>query len=142
MTAVDRNGLEILDRAQCMGLLADVTVGRLAYARGGVPAVVPVNVALVDERILFRLGTGAALAAIYDRQVIALEVDEIDADGRRGWSINVVGNPTEISVAVAGHAGVALQSWLRADNSRLFSLATNHVKGRRLCPGPGGSTRR
>ena len=134
MSPTDRNGLEILERAECLQLLATGTVGRLAYCRGGVPAVIPVNVALAGERVLFRLGTGAALAAIYSRELVVLEVDAIDLDGCCDWSVNIVGSPTEVPAALAGAAGQGLRSWLRPDTTRLFSLGTEHVEGRRLPP--------
>lgn len=131
---VDRNGLEILARDECLRLLATATVGRLAYMRSGVPAVVPINIALVTDQVMFRLGTGAALAAIYDRQLVAVEVDLVDLDACCGWSVNVVGAPTEVPAALAGAAGPALRSWLRPDVTRLFGLGSDHVSGRRLLP--------
>lgn len=139
MSPMDRNGLEILEPAECLRLFATATVGRLAYTSGGIPAVIPVNVALA-EQVLFRLGTGAALAAIYDHQLVALEVDAIDLDACCGWSVNVVGTPTEVPAALAGAVGHLVRSWLRPDTTRLFSLQTTHVTGRRLLPGPGAAS--
>jgi len=139
MSALDRNGLEILERAECLGLLAGVTLGRLAYTHGGVPAVIPINVALEGDEILFRLGTGAALVALYDRQVVALEIEAIDLDACCGWSINVVGAPAEIPAARAAESGQKLRSWLRPDATRLFRLATAHIDGRRLLAAGGSS---
>jgi nitroimidazol reductase NimA-like FMN-containing flavoprotein (pyridoxamine 5'-phosphate oxidase superfamily) len=67
MRTVDRNGLEILVRSECQQLFVTATVGRLAYMNGGIPAGVPVNLALTDHQVLFRLGTSRALPAIYAR---------------------------------------------------------------------------
>lgn len=132
----DRNGLEILGRDECLRLLGSVTVGRLVYVRGGVPAAVPVNIALAGDQVVFRLGTGAALAAIYDRQLLAVEVDAVDLDACCGWSINVVGAPAEVPAVLAPIAGRRLRSWLRPDQARLFALRTDDVTGRRLSPPP------
>ena len=134
MGPVDRNGLEVLERAECLQLLATSKIGRLAYSRGGTLAVIPVNVACADDRMLFRLGTGAALAAVYDKQLLTLEVDAIDLDTWCGWSINIVGAPEEIPAALAGTVGQGLRSWLRPESTRLFSLRTDHLEGRRLAP--------
>ena len=134
MGPVDRNGLEVLERAECLQLLATSKIGRLAYSRGGTLAVIPVNVACADDRMLFRLGTGAALAAVYDKQLLTLEVDAIDLDTWCGWSVNIVGTPEEIPAALAGTVGQGLRSWLRPESTRLFSLRTDHLEGRRLAP--------
>jgi hypothetical protein len=132
MSTVDRNGLEILERAECLRLLATATMGRLAYVHSGIPAVIPVNVALAEDTLLFRLGTGGALAAIYARQPVTLEVDAIDLDACCGWSINITGSPLEIAAATAASAGQELRSWLRPNATRLFRLGTEHLEGRRL----------
>jgi hypothetical protein len=133
----DRNGLEILGREQCLRLLARVEVGRLGYVRSGVPAVVPVMVALDGERLLFRLTTGAALAAICAGQLLVLEVDEIDRERGEGWSVNVVGLPVEVPGVLARALGecVTRPPGLRA--GRLFELDTRHIEGRRTARSPG-----
>ena len=100
------------------------------------PAVVSVDIALIDERMLFRLGTSGALAAIYAGQMIALEVHAVDNDVCCGWSLNIEGMPLEIWPARASATGESVHSWLRADNSRLFSLGTDDVEGRRLTAAP------
>lgn len=62
-SSADRNGLDILERMECSRLLPEAAVGRLAYVHDGIPAAVPVNLALTDDQMLFRLGTGGAPAA-------------------------------------------------------------------------------
>src|SRR3546814_12296096 len=101
----DRNGLEILDRQACLDLLATVAIGRLAYLTGGVPRVVPLNVALDGDRVVFRLSTGNALAAIESRQFVTLEVDDFDLDACCGWSVAVTGVAAEVPAALAAEPG-------------------------------------
>ena len=132
MRTVDRNGLEILERAECLQLLATAPIGRLAYVHTDIPAVIPVNIALSGDTMLFRLSTGSALTAIYSRQTIALEVDAIDLDACCGWSITIAGSPLEVAAANAASAGQDLRSWLRPNATRLFRLGTAHLEGRRL----------
>ena len=134
MGPVDRNGLEILERAECLQLLATAAFGRLAYSCGGIPAVVPVNVASAHDRMLFRLGAGAALAAIYDRQLLTLEVDAIDLDACCGWSVNIVGTPGGDPRSTRRNRRAGAQVMVAAESTRLFSLRTDHVEGRRLAP--------
>lgn len=128
----DRNGLEILDRQACLDLLATVSIGRLAYVTGGVPKVVPLNVALDGDRVLFRLSTGNALAAIESGQLVTLEVDDFDPDTCCGWSVAATGVATEIPAALAAEPGAGCRSWLRGTVGRLFRLPTDEIEGRRL----------
>lgn len=127
----DRNGLEILGHAECIRLLERAHVGRLGYARGDVPAVVPVVIALDGDRVLFPLTTGGALAAICAGQLLVLEVDEIDLERCEGWSVNVVGLPAEVPGVLAEDAGACLTRWPGLRIGRLFQLDTRHVEGRR-----------
>jgi len=128
----DRSGLEILDRRACFDLLATVAIGRLAYVAGRVPRVIPLNVSLDGDRVLFRLSTGNALAAIESGQLVTLKVDDFDPLTCCGWSVTVRGVATEIPAVVAAHAGTGCHSWLRGSVGRVFRLPTGEVEGRRL----------
>lgn len=132
----DRNGLEVLGHAECIGLLEHARVGRLGYSRGDVPAVVPVMVALHGDRVLFPLTTGAALAAICAGQLLVLEVDEIDLERGEGWSVNVVGLPVEVPGALVHDVDGCLTPWPGLRAGRLFQLDTRHVEGRRAGADP------
>lgn len=134
MTAArrDRNGLEVLDRRACLDLLATVAIGRLAYVTGGVARVIPLNVAVDGESVLFRLSTGGALAAIESGRLVTLEADDFDGDTCCGWSVVVTGVATEIPAAVAAEPGARCRSWLRGRVGRVFRLSTDEVEGRRL----------
>ena len=44
----DRNGLEILDRSECLRLLAGSSVGRVAVSVGALPVILPVNFRLAE----------------------------------------------------------------------------------------------
>jgi Pyridoxamine 5'-phosphate oxidase len=44
----------VLDRDQCLRLLADEVIGRLAVIAGNTPAIFPVNYALDGDTIVFR----------------------------------------------------------------------------------------
>ena len=80
--AVDRNGLEILDRGERLRLIRQPPVGRVGVVVGGIPVVVPVNFALLDEDILFRTSTGHKLVAAVERSAVSFEVDSLDLGAR------------------------------------------------------------
>ncbi len=81
---------EILTLEECLHLLRSQRVGRLAVVAGQYPLVVPVNYAIDGDVIVFRTGPGTKLSAAHHRNV-AFQVDEIDLDHRRGWSVLVTG---------------------------------------------------
>lgn len=133
----DRNGLEILDRGTCLSLLATVAIGRLAYLAGSVARVIPINVAVDGDTVLFRLSTGNALAAIESGQLVTIEVDDFDGDACCGWSVTVTGVAAEIPAALADQPGARCHSWLRGRIGRVFRLPTGEIDGRRLLPDAG-----
>ena len=129
----DRNGLQVLDRVTCLVLLGQAPVGRIAYVASGRARVVPVNIALREGEVLFRVGTGGLLDAIADRQWLTLEADEFDAEARCGWSVVVTGNPHEV-MSRPDESRPAMRSWLRPEAGRLVRLALQEISGRRLAP--------
>lgn len=80
MTLID-NGLEILSSEECHELLRQSTVGRVAVTVAALPAIFPVNYAVLDGRIVFRTGEGTKLQAAVERAVVAFQVDHIDKSG-------------------------------------------------------------
>ena len=129
----DRNGLEVLDQATCLGLLARSPIGRVAYIAAGTARVVPVNIAMRDGELFFRVGTGGLLAAIAERQLLTVEADEVDVDGSRGWSVMVTGSAHEI-VRRPDRSLPTMNSWLRSDAARLVHLTALEISGRRVLP--------
>jgi nitroimidazol reductase NimA-like FMN-containing flavoprotein (pyridoxamine 5'-phosphate oxidase superfamily) len=88
---VDRNGLHVLRRADCMARLATHSVGRVGLSMGALPVILPVNYCLVDDSVVFRTSPGTKLAAASEGAVVAFEVDEVDPISHAGWSVLVVG---------------------------------------------------
>src|SRR6187401_2874753 len=63
---IDRNGLEVLDRAECLRLLSTATLGRIGVQYGALPTVLPVNFVLDGCDIVIRTGRGTKLDAATD----------------------------------------------------------------------------
>ena len=51
---IDRNGLEVLERDECLQLVRDASLGRLGLTSGALPTVLPVNYWADDEGIYVR----------------------------------------------------------------------------------------
>ncbi len=124
-----------LDRATCLELLASRRTGRLAYvARAGVPDVVPVNLALDGDRLLVRSGPGPKLQAAERREVLAVEVDDVDEDRRTGWSVVVAGRARRLHTTEAARIpdDVLPDVWARGPRSSVIAIELTRVDGRRL----------
>ena len=74
------NGLELLTPDQCQDLLARSGVGRVGVTVAALPAIFPVNYALLGDDIVFLTGEGTKLRAAADRAVVAFQVDGFDLE--------------------------------------------------------------
>jgi hypothetical protein len=125
--------LAVLSRADCLALLASGHVGRFSYvARAGVPDVVPVNYALDGHDIVIRSGPGPKLQAAEREDVVAFEVDHIDEDGQRGWSVVVHGRAAVLSPAQQQHLSADVLPWANGPRSHVIRIHATRVTGRRL----------
>lgn len=134
---VDRNGLEVLDRQECLRLLGRATLGRMGVTSGALPAVLPVNFWLEGERILVRTGQGSKLDAAASNAVVAFEIDDFDPIYHSGWSVVVTGVAREVTdpedLAALGHAPLA--RWAPEGNGRVIAISTELISGRRIVAG-------
>jgi uncharacterized protein len=126
--------LEELSRAECLGLLATVPIGRLAYTRRALPAVDPVNFALDDGAIVIRTDVGGKLAAASRGAVVAFQADDLDLALRSGWSVTVAGRCEEVTDAedIARLDGLGLQSWAPGAKNNFLRVVPAIITGREL----------
>jgi nitroimidazol reductase NimA-like FMN-containing flavoprotein (pyridoxamine 5'-phosphate oxidase superfamily) len=133
---VDRNGLEVLSRKDCLALLAEVPVGRIGLSIDALPVVLPVNFCLdaERERIVLRTAPGTKLQAAALGSVVAFQVDDFDAMGHTGWSVlvqglaSVIDDPSEISRLRHMH----LRPWANDDTDYWVQISLDLVAGRRV----------
>lgn len=131
---VDRHGLEIMDRADCLALLATVPVGRLGLSVDALPVIVPVNFCLDDDRIVIGTGEGSKLDAAVAGAVVAFEADHWDPLDHSGWSVLVQGptwvvtDPDDLERCRRLH----LRPWGQPDDLRYVAVGIELVSGRRL----------
>lgn len=132
--------LEQLDRAECLRLLASVSIGRLGLVVDGRPEVLPVTYAVDGETVVFRTAEGTVLsqAAL---QVVAFEADQIDDATHTGWSVLAQGVAQDVSDALDTRSerlrALALVTWAPGQRHRWFRLDVHRLTGRRLLVAPG-----
>jgi hypothetical protein len=131
MTTVDRNGLEVLDTAECLRLLEGSTIGRIGITSGALPVILPINYRVDRDRVLFRTSAGTKLDAATRNAVVAFEVDHIDPVYHSGWSVVVTGVATDVDGA-ADEDVWATPRWAPGAGDRLVAISLDEVSGRRL----------
>ena len=133
---VDRKGLEVLERTQCLSLLASATLGRLGISLGALPVVLPVNFRLVGERVVFRTSSGTKLDAATSNAVVAFEVDDFEPVSHAGWSVVVTGEARAVTdpAELAELEQARIPRWAPAAGDRIVAIPTTMVSGRRIDP--------
>jgi len=125
----------VLERDECLRRLARGGLGRVAVTVGALPAMFPVNFALLEGDVLFRTAVGSKLAAAAHHDIIAFEIDHVDPMGHLGWSVLVIGpshevvDPAELEAA----ACVPLTRWVPGGGPEsLVRIRSDLVTGREL----------
>jgi uncharacterized protein len=131
---LDCGGLEILDAGECRALLSRVPVGRIVFTDRALPAVQPVNFALVDGDVVIRTAAGSKLDAAVRNAIVAFEADEFDSESRSGWSVVYVGharavtNPAELATL----RRLGLPTWASGRREHFIQIHPEIISGRRL----------
>jgi len=131
---VDRTGLQVLSRAECLALLRASLVGRVVVTDRALPAAFPVNFALLGEGVVFRTTAGSKLEAASARAVVAFEVDDMDPVRQTGWSVLVQGRAALIEdpVDLARARALPLQPWAPGRRLEFVRIRSELVSGRRI----------
>ena len=122
-----------LDRAESFRLLAGVRVGRLIFTSSALPAVRPVNFALVDGLIVLRTAAAAVARKVHD-MIVAFEADDLDPATSSGWSVTVTGRAALVidPSAIARYQAVPLVQWGPGVRDQFVTITTELVEGMRV----------
>lgn len=127
--------IEEIAADECLRLLDTQKVGRVAVVLGNQPLILPVNYVLDGDTIVFRTDPGTKLyAASLER--VAFEVDEIDRQGRMGWSVLVQGVGQELKRS-DGEVFERVQAlpivpWVGGEKQHRVRVVPAHITGRRV----------
>jgi nitroimidazol reductase NimA-like FMN-containing flavoprotein (pyridoxamine 5'-phosphate oxidase superfamily) len=80
-----------LPREKCEELLRASIVGRVAFTTAEGPEVVPVNYTTVGDAVVFRTSPYSQLGRQASGTPLAFEIDHIDYDDHKGWSVIAYG---------------------------------------------------
>ena len=125
--------IEQVSLTDCLHLLADRSLGRVAYTDRALPAIRAVSYALVGTHLVLR--TDVALAARLNGQVVAFEVDDADEHPETAWSVVVTGTarllrgPSEL---IRLNAGRPLLPTAGQEHTSAVQLTPGDIRGRRV----------
>lgn len=124
---------------EALGLLAEVSMGRVAFSHRALPTVRPVNHVLDGDHIVIRTHAGSALLGPAGTgSVVAYEADRIDPAAHTGWSVVVTGSVTLVDAPedVARYQ-LMLTPWIGTEMDQVVRISTDIVTGYRLVGDPG-----
>lgn len=129
---IDRAGLRVLTRDECLALLATAEIGRIAVSARALPIILPVRFAMDDDRIVISTHHGTTLDSATRDTVVAFEADGAAGDSPFGWSVHVNGIASHITDPTRLHRMAALQlpSWSIGQPTKFVAISTEHVDGR------------
>jgi nitroimidazol reductase NimA-like FMN-containing flavoprotein (pyridoxamine 5'-phosphate oxidase superfamily) len=137
MFSEDRS-LETLSKRDAVDLLSTVSVGRVVFTVGALPAIVPVSFAVHGDAIVMRTSPESRLARAAPGGVLAFEVDDVDPARRTGWSVVVTGVASTISDPAERAAidGI-VETFAPGQADVCIRLPLTVVTGRRVAASPG-----
>jgi len=128
-----------LPEAECLRLLEQRDLGRIALVVDGQPRIFPVNYSMNGRIIAFRTGVGDILAHAPDSKV-AFEIDDHDTSSGTRWSVMVEGIARDATESFddVSWAARATAPEPMAPGSKPFWVAIepSRITGRRFRAGP------
>ena len=124
-----------LSEAQCRELLESGLVGRVAMCTPVGPHIVPINYAVVDDSVVLRTTPYSILGTQARGALLAFEVDQLDSERRRGWSVVARGRAEAIIRAdelnqIRG--AWEPDAWADGPRNLFLRLRWSELTGRRL----------
>jgi nitroimidazol reductase NimA-like FMN-containing flavoprotein (pyridoxamine 5'-phosphate oxidase superfamily) len=126
--------LRELDPADCLELLAERQIGRVAYCDDLGPVVVPVNYVLDQGTILIQVSPHSTLAARLRDSRAAFQIDEFDDYTQTGWSVLVRGDAAYVDAADLPGADDRPHTWAEGQRNLHVRITPHDISGRRLLP--------
>jgi nitroimidazol reductase NimA-like FMN-containing flavoprotein (pyridoxamine 5'-phosphate oxidase superfamily) len=128
------DGLEKLAPGECLALLRARELGRVGLQVGDRPVILPVNYRVVANAVVFRTAPGTKLDAALMRAPVAFEVDDVEMNGRSGWSVLLVGHATELTdrASLEEAKRLDVSPWAPGSHEHFVIVTADEVSGRRF----------
>lgn len=124
-----------LSREECIELITDEMVGRVAMSTPVGPRIVPVNYAVHGDSVVFRTAPYGELGTYGPGTELAFEVDRLDYERHQGWSVVILGRGQVVQEAdeVADIRSTwESRPWAGGSRNMYIRLRWREVTGRRV----------
>ncbi len=131
--AAHRDRLGLLEERECLRLLGEAKLGRVAVSVGALPAIYPIRFTLLGRDPVFRSHPQAGLVEATAGNVVCLQADDADPDADHGWSVMVTG-PAELitdPAQLAQARELPLRPWAGGSDA-FVRISAVMVSGRRI----------
>ncbi len=122
-----------LGRSECLELLEEAAVGRVALTLDALPVIVPVAFTMAEGGIEFRVLADSRVADAVTDAVVAFQADGFDSSGQ-GWTVLAQGRAEPVG---GGSSGSPRRSGEEADadHHRRLRIVPPILSGRRVVLG-------
>lgn len=122
----------ILTEEECWARLRAEEFGRMAYHLADEVHITPVNFAVDDrQRLVFRTAEGSKLLGVVMNADVAFEVDDVDEENERAWSILARGKAQILEGAEARDAdNLRLRPWIATPKHNVVAIEVTELSGR------------
>jgi hypothetical protein len=128
--------LHELDSVQCERLLRRGTFGRVGLSTPRGPLILPVNYAVHEDAIVIGTSADGTLAKYGHERRLVFEVDTVEEDRWRGWSVLAHGRGLLVTDPGPRPPGERARPWAGGDRNAELRLVWTELTGRRI--GAGG----
>ena len=126
--------LREIDRTECLELLANYQVGRVAYCDSLGPVVLPVNYVIDSDTVLLQVSPRSTLAQNLRSAPASFEIDEFDDYNESGWSVLVRGHAAHVDSDELPEEDDRPIAWAEGDRTFHVRITPHDISGRRLFP--------
>jgi hypothetical protein len=127
-----------LSQEECEALLRCGVTGRVALSGPTGPHIVPTNYSVVDDAVVLRTSPYSVLGTYGRATTLAFEVDQVDHEHQRGWSVVARGR-SEVVVDADEIDDIERawppRPWAAGNRALLLRLRWTEISGRRLGSG-------
>ena len=126
--------LRELGEPECLELLAEHHVGRVAYCDDHGPVVLPVNCAVDHGTILIQTSPHSTLASRLRTAPASFQIDEFDEYTQTGWSVLVRGSAAYVDPTDLPADEDRPHKWAEGQRTLHIRITPHDISGRRLLP--------
>jgi nitroimidazol reductase NimA-like FMN-containing flavoprotein (pyridoxamine 5'-phosphate oxidase superfamily) len=134
----DHSGLRVMGTDECLERLGSTAVGRVAFARDGEIALLPVHHVVRGMNVYFRTSGGSKIEAAADNDSMGFETDKYDESSATGWSVTVTGTASvvENDELESELDGLNREPWPIGDAARTVwvQIRSDQITGREILP--------